>query len=223
MFAYRAAGRFSQGMNRILAALILSIATAFADAGKWEKEIAAFEAAPVRKGAIIFTGSSTIRLWKTLESDFSGLPVLNRGFGGSKMSDSAELASRIVGAHEPRMIILFAGTNDIAGGSSPEDVLANFEAWIKNVREKLPKAELCLLEITTSPSRWEQREKVAAANTLLRAACERHSVKLIPIREKFLGPDGKPREELFVADRLHLNADGYKILADTVRPFLPKE
>lgn len=210
-------------MFKILAALFLSIVTVIADAGKWEKELSAFDAAPVRKGAIIFTGSSTIRLWKSLESDFPGMPVLNRGFGGSKMSDSAEFAERIVVAHEPRMIVLFAGTNDISAGTSPEDVHASFEIWVKKVREKLPKTELCLLEITTSPSRWEQRDKVVAANILLRAACDRHGVKFIAIRDKFLGPDGKPREELFGSDRLHLNADGYKILADTARPFLPRE
>ena len=78
------------------------------------------------------------------------------------------------------------------------------------------------MEITTSPSRWEQRDKVLAANQLIRPLCEKAGVKFIAIREKFMDAEGKPRPELFAADRLHLNADGYKILADTVRPFLPK-
>ena len=208
-------------MLRILLILCLSYSTVLADAGKWEKEVAAFEQAPIRKESIVFTGSSTIRLWKTLEKDFAGLPVVNRGFGGSQMVDSAELAERIVLPHEPRMVVLFAGTNDISAGRSPEDVAKSFEAWVAKLKEKLPKTELCFLEITTSPSRWEQREKVIAANQLIKPLCEKAGVKFIAIREKLLGPDGAPREELFVADRLHLNADGYRILADAVRPFLP--
>ena len=209
-------------MIRLLLTLFLSVSTLLADAGKWEKEVSAFEKMPVRKGAVVFTGSSSIRLWKTLEKDFEGLPVLNRGFGGSMMKDSAELAERIVVPHEPQMVLIFAGTNDISGGRSGEEVALSFEQWLGKMKEKLPKTELCFLEITTSPLRWEQRDKVLAANQLIRPLCEKAGVKFIAIREKFLDAEGKPRPELFVADRLHLNADGYKILADTVRPFLPK-
>jgi lysophospholipase L1-like esterase len=208
-------------MLRYLLPLLMLTLPVLADAGKWEKEIIAFEKAPLRNGAIIFTGSSSIRLWKTLEKDFEGLPVVNRGFGGSQMQDSAELAERIVLPHSPRMVLIFAGTNDINAGKSPESVLQSFETWVAKLKEKSPATALCFLEITTSPSRWEQSEKVVIANKLIRAACEKHGVKFIPLREKLFGPDGKPREELFVADRLHLNADGYKILADAVRPFLP--
>lgn len=208
-------------MLRFLLPLLFCVIPAFADVGKWEKDVVAFEKAPLRKGGIVFTGSSSIRLWKTLEKDFEGLPVVNRGFGGSQMQDSAELAERIVLPHEPRMVVIFAGTNDINAGKSPEDVLHSFEAWVGKMKEKSPSTTLCFLEITTSPSRWQQREKVVAANSLIRAACEKLGVTFIPIREKFFGPEGNPREELFVADRLHLNAEGYKILADAVRPFLP--
>lgn len=207
-------------MLRILLALCLCFSTAFADSSKWEGEVSAFEKSVAEKGGIVFTGSSTIRLWKTLAKDFEGLPVVNRGFGGSQLQDSVDLAERIVVPLEPRLIVLFAGTNDISAGKSPEDVARSFEAWASKMHEKLPKAELCFLEITTSPSRWEQREKVVAANALIRPLCEKSGVKFIAIREKFFGPDGKPREELFAADRLHLNPDGYKILADAVRPYL---
>ena len=120
------------------------------------------------------------------------------------------------------MVVLFAGTNDIAAGRSPEDVAASFEAWVAKMKALLPKTELCYIEMTSSPSRWEQREKVVAANALIKTLSDKAGVKTIVIREKLFGPDGKPREELFVADRLHLNADGYRILADAVRPFLPK-
>ena len=209
-------------MMRILLTLFISVSTLLADAGKWEPEISAFEKAGLRKGGIVFTGSSTIRLWKSLEKDFVDLPVLNRGFGGSRLQDSVDFAERIVVPQEPHMVVLFAGTNDIAAGKSPDDVARSFEAWVSKMKEKLPKTELCFLEITTSPSRWEQREKVVAANQLIKPICEKTGVKFIAIREKFFGADGTPRSELFATDRLHLNADGYKILTDAVRPFLTK-
>ena len=208
-------------MLRHLLLLLIFAFSAFADVGKWENEVVAFEKAPVQKGGIVFTGSSTIRLWKSLEKDFEGLPVINRGFGGSQLQDSVDLGARIVAPHEPRMVVLFAGTNDIAGKKTAEEVFRAFEAWVALMREKLPKTELCFIEITTSPSRWEQRDTVVAANALIRPFCEKTGVKFIPAREKLLGEDGKPREDIFQADRLHLNPVGYKILADAVRPFLP--
>ena len=200
----------------------------FADPAKWEKEIAAFEQAdrehPPEKGGIVFTGSSTIRRWKTLAADFTGFRVVNRGFGGSQMEDSAYCVGRILVPHEPSAVVIFAGSNDINAGKTPDTVVADFKAFVAQVRAKLPKTQIGFIEITSSPSRWSQREKVIEANRQIRAFCEGTSdVKFIAVREKFLGTDGEPRAELFEADRLHPNADGYKILADAIRPFLPKQ
>ena len=199
----------------------------FADPAKWEKEIAAFEQAdrehPPEKGGIVFTGSSTIRRWKNLAADFPGFRVVNRGFGGSQMEDSAYFTGRILVPHEPAAIVIFAGSNDINAGKTADAVVADFKAFVAKVRARLPKTEIGFIEITTSPSRWSQREKVIEANRQIRAFCEEsQGVKFIAVREKFLGTNGEPREELFEADRLHPNADGYKILSDAILPFLPK-
>jgi lysophospholipase L1-like esterase len=197
-----------------------------ADPAKWEKDIAAFEQAdrehPPEKGGIVFTGSSSIRRWKTLAADFPGLRVVNRGFGGSQMEDSLYFAERILGAHEPAAVVIFAGSNDINAGKSPDVVAENFKAFVTKVRALLPKTEICYIEITSSPSRWAQREKVIEANRQIRAFCEATpGVKFIVVREKFLGSNGEPRAELFEKDRLHPTADGYKILAAAIRPALP--
>ena len=199
----------------------------FADPAKWEKEIAAFEQAdrehPPEKGGIVFTGSSTIRRWKNLAADFPGFRTVNRGFGGSQMEDSAYFVERILVPHEPAAIVIFAGSNDINAGKTADAVVADFKAFVAKVRARLPKTEIGFIEITTSPSRWSQREKVIEANRQIRAFCEEsQGVKFIAVREKFLGTNGEPREELFEADRLHPNADGYKILSDAILPFLPK-
>ncbi len=199
-----------------------------ADPAKWEKEIAAFEQAdrehPPEKGGIIFTGSSTIRRWKTLTADFAGFRVVNRGFGGSQMEDSVYYVERILVPRDPAAVVIFAGSNDINAGKTPESVVENFKAFVAKVRAQLPKTEIGFIEITTSPSRWTQREKVIEANRQIRAFCEESKgAKFIAVREKFLGTNGEPRAELFESDRLHPNADGYKILADAIRPFLPKQ
>ena len=198
----------------------------FGDPAKWENSIAAFEQAdrdhPPQKGGIVFTGSSTIARWKTLPDYFSGYRVVNRGFGGSQMEDSLYFAERILVAHEPAAVVIFAGSNDINAGKSPGIVVENFKAFASKVRAALPKTEICYIEITSSPSRWAQRDKVIEANRQIRAFCEATTgVKFIAVREKLLGSNGEPRTELFEADRLHPNADGYKILADAIRPFLP--
>ena len=208
----------------ILPALFSPMANA--DPAKYEKEIAAFEQAdrehPPEKGGIVFTGSSTIRKWKTLAESYPGFRVVNRGFGGSQMEDSVYFAERILVSHEPAVIVIFAGSNDINAGKSPDVVVENFKAFVAKVHTLLPKTEIRYIEITSSPSRWAQRDKVIEANKQIRAFCEATpGVKFIPVREKCFGSNGEPREELFEADRLHPNADGYKILADAIRPFLP--
>ncbi len=215
---------------RFLLALLPSLLPRIADAdpAKWEKSIAAFEQAdrehPPQKGDIVFTGSSTIARWKTIADYFPGFRVVNRGFGGSQMEDSAYFAERILIAHEPAAVVIFAGSNDINAGKSPDTVVENFKAYAGKVRAALPKTEIRYIEITSSPSRWAQRDKVIEANRQIRAFCEATpGVKFIAVREKLLGTNGEPREELFEKDRLHPNADGYKILANAIRPFLPKQ
>jgi lysophospholipase L1-like esterase len=214
----------------LLVTLLLSLLPlcGLADPAKWEKDIEAFEKAdrdmPPVKGDVIFTGSSTIRLWKTLAADFPGFRVVNRGFGGSQMEDSLYHAERILVSHAPAAVVIFAGSNDINAGKSPDVVAENFKAFVAKVRSVLPKTQICYIEITSSPSRWTQRDKVIEANRQIRAFCEATTgVKFIAVRDKFLGANGEPRGELFEADRLHPNADGYKILADAIRPFLPKQ
>ena len=209
----------------LLPALFSTIAKA--DPAKWEKSIAAFEQAdrehPPQKGDIVFTGSSTIARWKTLPNYFPGFRVVNRGFGGSQMEDSLYFAERILVAHEPAAVVIFAGSNDINAGKSPDSVVENFKAFVVKVRAALPKTQISYIEITSSPSRWSQRDKVIEANKQIRAFCEATpGVKFIAVREKLLGTNGEPRTELFESDKLHPNADGYKILADAIRPVLPK-
>jgi lysophospholipase L1-like esterase len=197
------------------------------DFARWEKEIAAYEQAdrtnPPPKGALLFIGSSTIRLWKTLAEDFPEHRVINRGFGGSQIVDSTHFAERIIFAYEPKMILLRAGGNDLWAGKSPDQVFIEFKEFVAKVHGRLPETEIVFISLCPSVARWKQADKEKALNALVQEFARQTSwVKYIETYSMSLGPDRQPRPELFVADKLHFNAEGYKLLADLVRPDLPK-
>ena len=193
---------------------------------KWEKEIAAFEAAdqkqPPVKGDILFVGSSSIRMWDVKRS-FPELPVVNRGFGGSQIEDSTHFAERIIGTHEPRAIVFYAGDNDIASGKSAETVAGDFEKFVAKVRGKRPETQILFIAIKPSPSRWKHIESQRTANQKIREFCERgERLTYIDIAPPMLGKDGQPREELFLKDRLHMTPAGYAVWNEQLRPHLAK-
>ena len=192
---------------------------------RWQKAIAAFEAAdkakPPPQGAILFIGSSTIVRWKTLAQDFPEHQVINRGFGGSQIADSVFYADRIVIPYRPRLIVLRAGGNDIHAGKTPQQVAADFQAFVEQVRAKLPDVRIAYMTINASPSRWANVEREKQANQLIKECIAAgKNLDYIDTWDATLGADGKPREDLFVQDRLHFNDEGYKILAAIVRKHL---
>ena len=215
------------GLALSLSFVLPSCVTEAADFEKWEKEITAFEQAdrssPPRKGGLLFIGSSTIRLWKTLAQDFPNQSVINRGFGGSQIADSTHFSERIIFPYQPRMILLRAGGNDIHAGKSPELVFSDFRAFVIKVREKLPDVEIAYIALSPSIARWNEKEKGEALNRMIQEySREVPGLKYIDSSSISLGSDGKPRPELFVADKLHFSPEGYKLLAASVGPHLPK-
>lgn len=134
--------------------------------GKWEKEVAAYEKAdresPPPKGGILFVGSSTIRLWKTLVTDFPGHKVINRGFGGTEIVDSTHFADRLIFPHEPKQIFLRAGGNDIHAGRLPKEVAADFIEFVGVVHARLPKTEIYFIAL--SPALRDGARETRAAN-----------------------------------------------------------
>jgi hypothetical protein len=209
-------------------ALSLLAQTALAqDPKRFEKEINAFTTAdatnPPPKNAILFIGSSTIRKWTTLAADFPGRKVFNRGFGGSQMSDANYYFDRMVAPYQPGLIVLYDGSNDINDHKSPEQVFDDFKTFVAKVHEQLPQTRLDFISILTTPVRWAEVEKVKEANRLIRDYIA-HDPKLayIDAFPAVLGPDGQPRPELFLADRLHPNAQGYAILQSVIAPYLER-
>ncbi len=195
------------------------------DFEKWEKAIAAYEAEdrenPPPKGGILFAGSSTIRLWETLAEDFPDHKVINRGFGGSEIVDSTHFADRIIFPHEPEQIILRAGGNDIHAGKLPNEVAADFKEFVRVVHERLPNTEIVYLTFNSSPRRWGENDKLQALNRKIRRmALNMPRVCVLDAYDISLNEKGQARPELFRDDMLHFNAEGYKVLAEVVRPYL---
>jgi lysophospholipase L1-like esterase len=195
------------------------------DFARWEKEIAAYEASdrtnPPPKAALLFIGSSTVRLWKTLADDFPEHKVINRGFGGSQIVDSTHFADRLIFPHAPRKIFLRAGGNDIHAGKTAAQVFAEYKEFVAQVQSKLPASDIIFLGLAPTISRWSEAEENRALNRLVKEYVQgKKHLHYIETYDSVLGADAKPREELFVADKLHFNAEGYKILTKHVRGWL---
>jgi lysophospholipase L1-like esterase len=194
---------------------------------KWDKAISDFERMdatnPPPKGAAVFIGSSTIARWKTLAEDLPELKVINRGFGGSEIVDSTHFAPRVIFPYEPKTVVLRAGGNDLWAGNSVEKVFGDFKDFCETVHAKLPETKIVFISLSPSVDRWKQHEKEKALNTLAEDYIKgKPWLQYIETYDVPLGADGLPRAELFVSDKLHFNADGYKLLAERVRPQLVK-
>ena len=194
------------------------------DFSRWEKAIAAFEQQdkkqPPPKDPVVFVGSSSIRFWDLAKS-FPDLPAINRGFGGSELADSVHFAARIVLKYEPRLIVLYAGDNDIATAKTPEHVCSDFQSFARVIHDKLPKSRIIYLSIKPSPLRWGSIDRIRKTNALIEAECKKNDRLLyLDVATPMLGNDGKPRRELFGVDGLHLNAKGYALWAERLKPYL---
>lgn len=194
---------------------------------KWEKTIAAFEEqdkqSPPAPGGIVFYGSSSIKLWD-LKKSFPNLPAINRGFGGSQMADAAQFVRRAVTPLKPRIVVLYEGDNDLGSRKTPQQVAADFDALLKSLRADLPEAKLVVIGVKPSPSRWKLIDQQREANRLLAERCQsdKHAT-FLDVEKPMLGADGQPREELFRADKLHLNEAGYALWNSLLAPLLAQK
>lgn len=190
----------------------------------WEADMQRFAAAdvvtPPPKHAVLFVGSSSIRFWDTLATDFPGLPVINRGFGGSHIRDSTWYAGRIVVPYAPRMIVFYAGENDLESGRSPQQVRDDFHAFVARVRRDLPGVRIAYISSKPSPLRVRLLEAERQANALIEGDAGRLNVVFIDVFTPMLDAHGQPREELFREDRLHMNRTGYELWTRVVTPHL---
>jgi lysophospholipase L1-like esterase len=192
---------------------------------KWETEIKKFEEAdrknPPPTHAVVFIGSSSIQSWKSLADDFPGTKVINRGFGGSELSDSTFYVDRIVIPYRPGMVVLYAGDNDLADGRTPQQVFEDYKAFVERVHRKLPTTKIAYISIKPSPARASLLQKMKDANALIKAYATHHKrLTYIDVFTPMLGKDGSPRPELFGPDKLHMNREGYDLWKSVIDPYI---
>ncbi len=195
-----------------------------AAADRWEPAIRAFEAKdrkqPPAKDGVVFVGSSSIVMWD-LAKNFPGVSAVNRGFGGSQMADSARYADRIVIPYRPQLVVLYAGDNDLAAGKTPEQVFDDYCRFVAKVHAALPKARIVTIAIKPSRARWKLMDRIRRTNRLLgEFAAKDPRLVFVDMEASMLDGEGKPRAELFRPDGLHLNAEGYRLWSERIRPYL---
>jgi lysophospholipase L1-like esterase len=195
------------------------------DPAQWQNEIAAFRRAdnlqPPPTGGIVFTGSSSIRLWHDLAGRFSNRRIVNRGFGGSWLSDVVHYFPELVVPYQPRTVVVYAGENDIADGRPAAGLLKDVEALLALRQKHLPKSKLVFIALKPSPSRAEKLEEVRKANTLIRQRLAREKQAVfVDVFTPMLDARGTAREELFGPDRLHMNTKGYDLWTQVLAPYL---
>lgn len=191
---------------------------------KWDSEITKIEMReqlnPIASGAIVFTGSSSIRRWATLAEDFPGHVVTNRGFGGSQISDLIAYFDRVVVPGAPKQIVIYSGTNDLNVGETPEHVFGDLATLAGMIRAALPHTKLAFISAAPNPKRWAGREFQERFNKLAADYCARYGHDYIDVWSPMMGADGKPSRAIYVADQLHMNAAGYEIWKRVVEPYL---
>ena len=193
-------------------------------AERWEKTIRTFEDWDKKNtfpsDAILFVGSSSIRMWPTRES-FEEFAVINRGFGGSQISDVHYYAKRIVLRYKPKVIVFYAGDNDIAAGESAEQVFDDYKAFTKLVHQELPDTRIIFVCIKPSGSRWSLWTVMSRANRMIEGFSDTdRRLFYFDAARPLLDSEDKPNLDLFLSDQLHLNAKGYEIWTKLLRPIL---
>lgn len=195
----------------------------------WGKDIRKFEhldsVETYPANSVLFAGSSSIRLWTSLAGDMAPYPVIQRGYGGARLSDFSVFADRIIYPHPCRGIVLFVA-NDITGSEAdktPEEVCDLFLNVLNTIREKFPDTPVFWIAITPTALRWKAWPEIEKANILIQKACKRHkNTHFISTKNVFLNSSGLPKDELFRADRLHLNEEGYKVWTAVIKKELEK-
>ena len=210
--------------NILLAFLLLFSASVFAQ-NPFEREIVAYEKqdsiSMPKKGQILFLGSSSFRLWKNFDADMRGIPAFNRGFGGSTLKDALYYFDRMVVKYQPSWIFMYEGDNDIAKGESPEFIRDEFIDFSTRLKKVLPKTKLVFVAARPSLARTSNLQKQRELNSLIQTVVkEQKGLYYLDMHNPFFNADGSLMQDIFVADKLHLNEKGYQIFADQIKNFI---
>ena len=193
----------------------------------WETHIQKFDSLNAVEysdaNTLLVTGSSSVRLWDSIHTDLGDYQVMQRGYGGAKLSDFNHYADRIIKPHQFKAIVIFVA-NDISGGENdrtPREVLGLFKTLVNQIRERNQETPVFWIEITPTPSRWHVYNRIRKANALIKHYCEKNAdLNYIPTFDMYTDHSGYPDSTLFRRDMLHLNRDGYLLWSERINQTL---
>jgi len=170
----------------------------------------------------LFTGSSSIRLWKDINEYFPGQTIVNTGFGGSQTHELLYFSDELILRYKPHKIFIYEGDNDLASGKNPITIFNTMKKLVTKIQTNLPEVEIVLLSPKPSPSRWELKEKYETLNRLLEVYGKKTpKVEFVDLWNITLDEKGTPMKDIFKEDRLHLNKKGYDIWAKAIKEHIP--
>jgi lysophospholipase L1-like esterase len=176
---------------------------------------------PPPDGCYLFIGSSSMRMWKSLEEDFKDYPVINRGFGGSHFSDAIYYFEDLILAYNPDKIVIYEGDNDIAGNKSPKTIMKDLIELLGMIRNNLDHPEIAIISAKPSPRRWDLKDKYEKLNARFeKLAGKNEDLTYIDVYTNMLNENGFPEPGLFLEDSLHMTEKGYRIWKEKIRPFI---
>lgn len=191
---------------------------------RFSGEIAAFANQEPEKGGIVFTGSSSIRLWSALKQDFPGLPVVNRGFGGCVSNDMIVYFDTIVARHEPKLLVTYCGGNDIEEKLSVQEAFEDYTKFLTLAHERLPKTHVILTSVKIAPRRAHQIPQVHELNQRLEAWCVgKDWLRYVDCTTYLADSTDQPIPGYYVGDRLHLSPEGYAKWHSILDPVVREE
>ncbi len=175
---------------------------------------------PITPGQVLFVGSSSFRLWRDVQAYFPGTPIINRGFGGSCLTDMIYYEKQIITPYKPRKIVIYCGENDFAASdaTTANDVFIRFKTLFKSIRADYPHTPIVYISMKPSPSRRTLMRKIASGNEMIEGYLRRkRHTAFVDVFHRMLDEQGEPRRELFLDDQLHMNQAGYQIWASALK------
>lgn len=173
------------------------------------------------KKAVLFIGSSTFTKWTDVASYFPKHTIINRGFGGSSLPDVINYVKDIVYPYQPKQVVVYCGENDFAGGASANVVVDRVRQLFDLIRKRYPKVQITYISIKPSPSRQKYRAMMVEANAMIAAMISKMKrTNYINTYDAMFHADGKLMTDIFLSDKLHMNAKGYAIWAKIMEPYL---
>ncbi len=207
--------------------LLLGWNSVFAQGNRFDEEVAKIshhiDSVGWSKGSVVFTGSSSVRMWKNLQEQFPDVPIINTGFGGSTAEDLSAQLFPLVLRFEPSTVFIYEGDNDVNGGKTASEIMSTLDDIVTRIQKQFPKTTVNLIAAKPSPSRWELKQSYLVLNDLMRQYCTGHeNVNFVNVWDIMLDKTGVPRSDIFIGDNLHMNEKGYALWKEVFTPFLEK-